>query len=352
MIWRTEITRGVCAALVVLGLDLTVLATRLSEGSGMPVAATADAKAVPMAAPTTTAPPPPTTTTLPPTTTTTLPPGPPWYDPARPFAWTVTPYQGLGVWIDVYDWTDEITGGSPRVGVDTIDQMADQGIQTIYVQTSHRRSASDVMEPDRLLPMIDRAHARGMHVVAWYLPMFEDPALDLQRLVAASNLPVDGLGVDIESLAIADPGERTRRLLDLSTQLRAAVGTKAISAITPDAVVQQVINPGFWPGFPWPEVGQMYDVVVPMAYWSVRGQPEWRSGARYVAENIDRVRAATGRPDVPVHVAGGIADGVTAEDLIGMVDAITSRGALGGSLYDWATSNPSQWELLRALRVL
>jgi hypothetical protein len=345
------VTKVACATVLVLAIDLVVLVARLGDGAASPVAATGVAAAVPFATTTTTAPPPPPPTTVPPTTTTTEPPRPAWYDPARPFAWTVQPYQGLGVWIDVYDWTMEITGGNPRVGPDTIDQMADQGIQTIYLQTSHRRSASDVMEPDRLLPMIDRAHARGMHVVAWYLPMLEDVHLDLRRLVAAADLPVDGVGVDIESLAVGDVAERNRRLLELSTALRNAVGDKAISAITPDLVVQQVINPGFWPAFPWVEIGATYDVVVPMAYWSVRAQPEWRSGARYVAENIDRARAATGRPDLPVHVAGGIADGVTLEDLTGMVDAIATRGALGGSLYDWATSNPTQWELLRALRV-
>jgi hypothetical protein len=298
------------------------------------------------AAPTTTTsrvPAPTTTTTRPPArvaTTASLPRGGPW---------TLGPHHGLGVWLDVYDWTNELTGGQPQAHPAAVDRMADLGIQTLYIQTAHRRSTADVIEPDRLMAFIDRAHARGMAVVAWYLPTLEDVTVDLRRLVAAAQLPVDGLGVDIESRAVADPAERTRRLLDLSTRLRQAVGRRAIVAVTPSAVHLQVINPGFWPGFPWPQLADTYDAILPMAYWSVR-RSEWRSGERYIGENIDRIRASTGRPDVPIHVIGGIADGAPVPEVQGMVRAIQARGILGGSLYDWNTSQPAQWDALRALR--
>ena len=45
------------------------------------------------------------------------------------------------------------------VDLTDIDAMADAGVQTVYVQTSHDRSAADVIEPDRLDELIDRAHA-------------------------------------------------------------------------------------------------------------------------------------------------------------------------------------------------
>jgi len=255
----------------------------------------------------------------------------------------------VGAWIDVYDWTLELTGGQPSVLPADVDRMADVGIQTLYIQTAHRRSAADVIEPDRLAPIIERAHARGLAVVAWYLPTLEDLEVDLRRLLAAAQLPVDGLGVDIESVAVGDPAERTRRLLELSTRLRQAVGQRAIAAITPSAVHLQVINPGFWPGFPWPELAATYDAILPMSYWSIR-RGEWRSGERYIGENIDRIRASTGRPDVLIHPIGGIADGTTAADVEGMVRAITARGAMGGSLYDWATSQADHWAALQPLR--
>src|SRR3546814_19821033 len=118
--------------------------------------------------------------------------------------------------------------------------MAEAGIQTVFVQVAHNRSADDVSEPERLDSIIDKAHDRGMHVVAWYLPTPVDPATDLRRLVAASELDVDGLGGDIESVALDDPAARTRRPVALSHVLRAAIGHDTPpSAITPPAVHPQ-----------------------------------------------------------------------------------------------------------------
>ena len=365
-----QTTAGMLAvALLVASMDLVVVITRRLDREPAGVAAAErpprTSAPVPTSLPSTTAAP--ATTTLPPTTSpppsTPAPPSPttsettaapsPANEPALTAQhssgpWTVGPLRGVGAWIDVYDWTNELTNGQPSVLPPDIDRMADLGVQTIYIQTAHRRSAADVIEPDRLDELIDRAHARDMAVVAWYLPTLEDVEVDLRRLLAAARLPIDGLGVDIESRDVADPAERTRRLLDLSLRLRQAVGDRAIAAITPSAVHLQVINPGFWPGFPWPELAATYDAILPMAYWSIR-RTEWRSGERYIGENIDRIRASTGRPDVLIHPIGGIADGTTEADVQGMVRAIATRGAMGGSLYDWATANPALWEAMRPL---
>ena len=67
---------------------------------------------------------------------------------------------------------------------------------------------------------------------------------------------------------------------------------------------------------------------------------------------IDLVRALVGREGVLIHPIGGIADEATVADLEGMVAAIQDRGAIGGSLYDWDTSNAAQWAALRPLRDL
>lgn len=265
--------------------------------------------------------------------------------------WSLEAYRGLGAWVDVYDWSVEFTGGAPTVSLAQIDEMAQRGVQTLYIQTGHRRSGADIMEHQRLLDLINRAHSHGMQVVGWYLPMLEDLVTDLRRMVApATQLPLDGFGVDIESLAVRDVRERNHRLLTLSMRLRAALGPdKALSAITPSAVHVQVVNPGFWPDFPWAQLAGAYDVFQPMAYWSVR-RTEWRNGERYIGENIDRIRIATGRPELPVHPVGGIADGASVPDVEGMLRASTSRGAIGLSLYDWRTSNPAQWAVLAPIR--
>jgi hypothetical protein len=270
---------------------------------------------------------------------------------APPGSWTLVPHTGLGAWVDAYDWSHALGGPHPAVGVEEIDAMADAGVQTLYLQTAHQRSAADVLEPDRLDDLIDRAHHDHLHVVAWYLPTFLDPAQDLRRLEAAAALDVDGLAVDLESTAVADPGDRTQRMLDLSRRLRDHVGPeRTLAAITLSAVHVQVVNPAYWPGYPYAELAGDYAVLMPMAYWTIR-TGDLRAGATYVRQNLERIRAAVG-PTEPIHVIGGIADAATDADLDGMVQATRDDGAVGGSLYDWATSTPEQWERLRPLRAL
>ncbi|MBW3548923.1 MAG: hypothetical protein KY452_12440, partial [Actinobacteria bacterium] len=183
------------------------------------------------------------------------PPAPPSTEPAPPPdpapalrsapARAVDVYAGLGTWIDTYDWSHTFGKDGPLVEVADIDRMADVGVQTLYVQTSRWNASADVLEPERLLPLIERARARGMSVVAWYLPTLVDPQTDLRRLLAAAALPVDAVAVDIEP-DVADVAERNRRLLWLSHELRHALPDTALAAIPYAPVAMEVINPG-WP---------------------------------------------------------------------------------------------------------
>jgi hypothetical protein len=272
-----------------------------------------------------------------------------------PGAWTVRPYEGLGAWVDVYDWTDELGGPKPTVDEDDIDAMADAGVQTVFLQVGHDRSGSDVMETDRLDDLIDQAHRRHLHVVAWYLPTYTDLAKDLRRIEAADELRVDGLAIDIEATDIVDVAARTQAVVELGHRIRASLGERRfVSAITLSPTHLEVVNPAYWPGYPWQEIGATYDAVLPMAYWSIR-KGDLRNGERYIADSIDRTRADLQNPTIPIHAIGGIADGTTVADLSGMVAAVEARrpdAVVGGSLYDWATSNPAQWHALRALREL
>ena len=285
------------------------------------------------------------TTTVPPTTIASPPVVVP---PERAVPAGVGVYAGLGTWIDAYDWSRTFGKDGPLVEVADIDRMADLGVQTLYVQTSRWNAPADILEPERLEPLIERARRRGMAVVAWYLPTFVDPAQDLRRLVAAASLDVDAVAVDIESRDVADTAERNRRLVALSRDLRSTLPGVALGAIVFPPVVMEVINTSFWPRFPWGELEPYYDVWVPMAYQSFRTAASgYRDGYRYTAENIDRLRAHLGN-DTVVHVVGGIADATTVGDVQGMVAAGSERGVIGGSLYDWRTTAADLWPHLRA----
>lgn len=309
-------------------------------------------EAAPFSAPPDTAAPTPTPTPGEPATTVTeAPPPEPAPSPAATGRFTIDAYRGLGTWLDVYDWSATFTGGNPPAGIGDIDRMADLGVQTLYLQASKWDSPTDILEPERLMPLIDRAHARGMRVVAWYLPTFEDPSADLRRLLAVAALPVDGLGVDIESRVVTDVAERNHRLVDLSIALRQALPSEVLSAIVLPPVVMEDINPAYWPGHPWAELGPLYDVWQPMNYWTNRTEASgYRDAYTYTAENIDRVRDRIGQPDAVVHPVGGIGDATTAADVEAMLGAASERGAIGGSLYDYRTTHEALWSPLQAFR--
>ena len=303
-------------------------------------------------------PPPPPTEPPPPVSPPPAPPAteaPPTPEPAPALrtapARAVDVYAGLGTWIDAYDWSRSFGKDGPLVEVADIDRMADVGVQTLYVQTSRWNAPADVLEPERLLPLIERARDRGMSVVAWYLPTLVDPQTDLRRLLAAAALPVDAVAVDIESGDVADVAERNRRLLWLSHELRHALPDTALAAIPYPPVAMEVINPALWPAFPWQDLDTYYDVWMPMSYSSFRkASSGYRDGYRYTAENIDRLRANLASPNALVHTVGGIADAVSGADVDGMVRAAAERGAIGGSLYDWRTTPDALWPHLQGFR--
>lgn len=355
-----------CGAL--LALSLVAAATRVGHEPGeQPSITGPDLAALGLADVTTTTSS--TTTTVAPTTTTAPPPPttaapaparprtaaastlgvPPLNPPAVPAG--LAPYRGMGTWVDVYDWTSAYTKGNPVVGVDDIDRMAERGVQTLYIQASKWDSETDIADPHLLQPMLDRAKARGMKVVAWYLPTLEDPQRDLQRLVAIAALRnVDSVGVDIEARNVKDVSERNRRLVDLSAALRQALPGRTISAIVLPAVVLDVVNPDYWPNFPYKAIAPHYDVWMTMGYWTNRTKASgYRDAYRYTKENVDRLRSHLGA-DVPVHPIGGLGAGTTPADVESYRKAAIDTAALGGSLYDWRTTKADSWPGMHKFR--
>ena len=262
-----------------------------------------------------------------------------------------SPYAGLGTWVDVYDWSRTFTGGRPVVGPADVDAMAAAGVQTLFVQTAKAEDEGDLVDPDLLIALVDRARARGMRVVGWYAPSLVDEAADLRRLVAATSLGVDGVAVDIEVRDVGNVALRNQRLISLSRNLRRALPGQWLGAIVMPPVLLDVVNPGYWPGFPWRELARSYDVWLPMSYSTERRRDSgWRDGYRYTVENITRLREHLGQPDATVHTISGIADRLTRADLDGTVRAVNETGAIGASLYDWRSTGAVAWPFLRPLR--
>ncbi len=296
-------------------------------------------------------PPPPTTTEAPrPRPRTTTPPTTAVRPPPTSRAAGLAAYRGLGTWVDVYDWS-HYRGSKAVVGPSDVDRMADAGVQTLYLQTAKHDTPDLISEPELLLPIINRAKARGLRVVAWYLPTLEDLDNDLLRIEASVGLPVDGLAIDIEAHNVRDVRERNRRLIELSERVRAAWPDRTIGAIVLPPVQLEVVNEAYWPNFPYREIAPSYDVWLTMGYWTDRkASSSHREAYGYTSENIRRLRNNLGQPDALVHPVGGIADKTTLEDIDGYLRAVLESGSIGGSLYDWRTTSPRAWPALSSLR--
>lgn len=307
----------------------------------------------------------PPTTAVPPTTVTASPPPAPETahdhsadpQPVAPRNDGGSVYAGLGTWVDVFDWDPNHTGGNPTVTPASIERMATVGVKTLYLQAARAEdpaSPGDLVQPGILSAFIQRAHANGIAVVGWYLPHLGDLADDMRHLQAMVDFAPGGRGFDSISLdiewrnSVPDHAERSARLVDLSQRLRAAAGSLPVSATVMPPVATDVINPAFWPNFPWRSIAPLFDVWLPMNYWTNRteGSP-YRDAYRYTSDNIRLLRQDLGDSGAPVHPIGGIGDKATLDDYRGFVTAANENGAIGLSMYDFRTTEPGAWPILR-----
>jgi hypothetical protein len=266
---------------------------------------------------------------------------------------SVAVYAGLGAWVDTYDYVPASggTAKSPAVQPGDVDAMAAAGIRTIFIQASRpdATAASPLVDPSLLAEFVLRAHARGMRVVGWYLPELGDVDADLARLKAIANFRVlnhglDGVALDIEdTTTVPDLDARNQALVDLSTRLRAALPGQAIGAVVLPPVLTEVVNPAYWPAFPWAAVSTLFDVWLPMSYWTYRkADSGYHDGYTYDAESIRRLRLDLGQPAAVVHAIGGLAAEASPAELDAFVRSLVDSGAIGGSVYDWASSPPAE----------
>lgn len=271
----------------------------------------------------------------------------------------VDAFRGLGTWVDVYDYGPRFQsppGALPAVTPASVDDMARLGVQTLYLQAAQDDTRSDGFLADRALvgQILERAHRRGVKVVAWYLPHFADVDRDLRHVralydFASHGEQFDGIALDVEWTSdVPDVAARNRALLDLATRTHRLVTRVPLGAIVLEPVLTEDVNTAYWPDFPWRALRDSFDVWLPMSYWTNRNQSSgWRDGFRYASENVRRVRTNLGDPEAVVHVIGGIADQAGPADLAGFVRAATRTGTIGWSVYDYVTTSSSAWPRLR-----
>jgi hypothetical protein len=267
-------------------------------------------------------------------------------------------FRGIGTWVSIYDGFPAYqTGGRPApVGPQDVSKMAEQGIQVLFLQTAgtDARTAGPLGDRQLLSAFVTDAHLHGMRVIGWYVPTLANINTDLAHLRAIATFNTggqhfDGVAVDIENTAaVPDPARRSAQLVTLSRQLRQAVGPHyPLAAIVVPPVQSEVINPRFWPGFPWRDLMSIYNAWIPMVYWTLRTpQSGYRDPARYTTESVARLRADLGDPSAAVHVLGGVSDAATTDDYHLFVQGAAAAGAVGASVFTYRFLSPRDLALL------
>ncbi len=266
--------------------------------------------------------------------------------PGRPFA-------GNGTWVSVF--SGDAVWDHP---VAQVRRMHAQGVHTLFLQTASSSTpvGSDVYRPSKVARFLVAAHARGMRVVAWYLPPLRDVGREHRRAMAAidfrtaSGQRFDAFALDIEPSGTTPKGPlRDENLRRLSHRLRtSAPDGYRLGAIVPSPIGLS-LAPRFWPSFPWATVGRFYDVVLPMSYSSYRV-----SGAAatydYTMGNIAFLRDVLGA-DVSVHVIGGNAGALGRSETRAFVAACSQARVTGASLWHWTAYGTEDRQEMSALEL-
>lgn len=262
--------------------------------------------------------------------------------PAPPAPAGITAYTGLSGWLDLYHY------GAPGddAPATVVAAMAAHGVRTLYIETARWNSPAALDHPGAVGDFLDAAHASGLRMVGWYMPGFADVARDVARSVAVMDFAspggqhFDGFAADIEDRSATRSQDQFNAGIAAYAQaVRAGVpdGT-TLGAIVPDARNNQRA-PAHWAGFPWPAIGDNFDVVLPMAYWSVTKASRTclatqMDVAAYINLVIDLTDGLMGR-NRPIAPMGGIASCDTTQEVAQYVATLRARGALGGGLYDF-----------------
>jgi hypothetical protein len=261
----------------------------------------------------------------------------------------VTVYRGLGTWVDMYDTS---AWDNPKA---VVANIARHHVRTLFLETSNYHWPTGLNRPSAMAAFIEECHRRKIHVVAWYVPGFTRPATDYARSMAAIRYRTphgqrfDSFALDIEASLVKPASKRTVRLLRLSKKIRAAVGSGyPLGAIIPSPVGMQM-HSSYWPGFPYRPLALIYNVMVPMGYYTYHGNG-YANAYSDTRNNIRIIRQKTKRSTEPIHVIAGVANKSSASETRAFVRALRENGCIGGSMYDWATCDSTDWRILAYVR--
>jgi hypothetical protein len=274
--------------------------------------------------------------------------------PASPAAAVTSagrPFADAGSWVSIF--SGDAVWDHPR---EHVARMHRAGVHTLFLQTASSTSpvGSQVYRPTQVARFLQAAHARGMRVVAWYLPPMRDVGREYRRAMAAVDFRTpggqrfDAFALDIEPSGTTPTGTlRNDNLRRLSNRLRTAVGpTYKLGAIVPSPIGLS-LSPKFWPDFPYATIGRFYDVVLPMSYSTYRVSGPTAT-YDYTMGNIAFLRSALG-PAVSLHVIGGNAGASGRLETRAFVQACNDARVTGASMWHYTAYGDEDWQEMSAL---
>jgi hypothetical protein len=209
--------------------------------------------------------------------------------------------------------------------------------------------------------LIDAAHRHHISAIAWVYPYLFDIASDvaLTLQVASyrtlSGQPFDGIAADLEQNV--SPGA----IRAYSQLVRAEVGPGYL-------LVGVTYPPQSFPGYPFAEVGDDYNVVAPMDYWHQTKTDHgldnnhqrygYDYSYQYAAESIRLIRRR--HVHVPISPIGQVFDNFgrlemgpyapSAEEITGFLRGCKAQRAVGASFFQWMTATDDEWRAIQSFR--
>lgn len=207
-------------------------------------------------------------------------------------------------------------------------------VRSLWIRTGGSRQG---YYGDRFLAdLTNRAHAKGLKVVAWDFPFLSDPVADARRAQAALNAGVDAFSPDVES-----PAEGThvtaRRIALYLSLVRAYAGERPVVATVPRPSDQRG-------AYPYKAFVPYADVFAPMVYWSCN-----EPGA-LVAQALQRL--GTYLPVAPVGQGydmgpeGGRRGTPSRAETLRFLDVARRGGCVGASLWTVEEAGAAQLQAL------
>lgn len=226
---------------------------------------------------------------------------------------------GAGVWANLWNY--------PSGDLDLYARdLESHGIKNLFIQTS-RSTTEAIKYPEKLGPLIDACHKRGVRVIAWSFAELINPELDADKMVAAAEFTspagehIDAIAPNMEKNL--EPGRIERYSKRLRDRLGRSYPMLAVvySPLNRCAEVQRIS---------WPLLAQYYDVIAPMIYWNSKYQKI--EPYAYTVETIQKIRLLSGKSDVEIHAIGD-GMGTDAASITKFLQACKAAEATGVSLY-------------------